>query len=151
MFGHRCPKCQSRINLTRCFDNKIIVECNKCKLFHIFEFNKKIDLAYLEFLNIYKQGDIKKIEKRELLEEHGIVKNKTAIENIINNNITTKKLPPIIKEVLYSDLDFIAEYQYIDKKNNEKKYNVNSVDLNKDLIENITNSGIKQLLSFQIN
>ena len=150
MFCHRCPKCQSRINLTRSFDNKIIVECNKCKLFHIFESQKKIDLAYLEFLDIYKQEDIIKREKRKLLEDHGIVKSKTDIENIVNNNITAEKLPPIIKEILYSDLDFIAEYQYIDKKNNEKKHNINNVDLNKDLIDNITNSGIKQLLSFQI-
>ena len=101
MFGHRCPKCQSRINLTRSFDNKIIVECNKCKLFHIFESQKKIDLAYLEFLDIYKQEDIIKREKRKLLEDHGIVKSKTDIENIVNNNITAEKLPPIIKEILY--------------------------------------------------
>ena len=151
MFGHRCPKCQSRINLTRCFDNKIIVECSKCKLFHIFEFYKKLDLAYLEFLNIYNQGNVIKKEKRKLLEEHGIVRSKKDIENIVNKKIAEKKLPSIIKEILYSDLDFIAEYQYIDKKSESKKYNVNDVDLNKGLIKNIINSGIKQLLSFQIS
>ena len=78
---YSCPKCKSKLETQKTFNQKILFDCIYCGLQDIVEHKKNIDEAYLDFLTKYDDGKILGKKKMHgLLEQEGIVQSEEEIK-----------------------------------------------------------------------
>ena len=101
---HYCPKCKSKIDVQRTFNQKIHFSCPKCKIEDIVDSKKNLDEAFLEFLIKFDNNEIPtKIESESTLEKEGILQT----EDEINKMIGDSKIADITRSVLFSKRHYV--------------------------------------------
>ncbi|MGD1838882.1 MAG: DEAD/DEAH box helicase [Nitrososphaeraceae archaeon] len=150
MNKYRCPECNSMdsIENNRIFDGRILFNCIKCKICGIIPLIDNIDETYLEFLDYYDDGKLKKIEDLEILfEEEKIIRNTKEINDIIKiNHIENNS---ILKNTMLSKRDYIVDFKKIENTDRKFGIKLDDLPLNDKLIEITKNNNIKKIYKFQ--
>ena len=143
---HSCPKCKSKIDVQRTFNQKILFSCSKCKIEDVIDFKKNIDEAYLDFLLKFDSGDIsRKKESQSMLEKEGIVQS----EDEINRMVGDSKLDEITKSVLFSKRHYVSHFKSIEEPEPEMGSSVIDSGLDSRIIEVLESKGISKFYKFQ--
>ncbi|MGD1835258.1 MAG: DEAD/DEAH box helicase, partial [Nitrososphaeraceae archaeon] len=150
MNKYRCPECNSMdsIENNRIFDGRILFNCIKCKICGIIPLIDNIDETYLEFLDYYDEGKLKKIEDLEILfEEEKIIRNTKEINDIIKTNHIENN--SILKNTMLSKRDYIVDFKKIENTDRKFGIKLDDLPLNDKLIEITKNNNIKKIYKFQ--
>ena len=152
MKKYRCPDCKSMdsVENNRIFDGRILFNCIYCKICGIIPLVNNIEETYLEFLDYYDNGKLKKMNDLEILfEEEKIIRNRNEINNLIK--INHLQHDSVLKNILLSRRDYIVDFKKI--KNTDRKFGIPLEDLpltNK-LIELMKNNNFEKIYEFQEN
>ncbi len=143
---YSCPKCKSKIEIQKTFNQKILFTCSSCKLEDIVEYNKNTDEAYLDFLTRFDAGKIPTQElKYPILEQEGILQSQDDIKKIVGN----AKIDAITRSILFSRQYFVSHFRIISDPKPLMGSNVISLGLDERLSNVLESNGIKRFYKFQ--
>ena len=65
--GYRCPNCNdvSSINVNKIYNGQLMFVCSKCSICGVVPSMDEQDEAYLEFLSMYDNGQVDKVQELE--------------------------------------------------------------------------------------
>ena len=138
---HYCPKCKSKIDVQRTFNQKIHFSCPKCKIEDIIDSKKNLDEAFLEFLIKFDNDEIPtKKQSESTLEKEGILQ----AEDEINKMIGGAKIADITKSVLFSKKHYVSHFKIIEEPEPEMGSTVSDSGLDQRIIDVLESKGIKR-------
>jgi DEAD/DEAH box helicase domain-containing protein len=107
---YSCPKCKSKIEMQKTFNQKIVFACPDCKLEDIVNYTKNTDEAYLDFLNRFDSGEIPSKKKSDtMLEKEGIIQSEAEIKKMIGN----AKIDEITHSILFARKYYVSYFRTI--------------------------------------
>ncbi len=143
---HYCPKCKSRIEIQRTFNQKIHFSCSKCKIEDIVDSKKNLDEAFLEFLIKFDNDEIpSKSQAGSTLEKEGMLQT----EDEINKMIGDSKIAEITRTILFSKRHYVSHFKIIEEPEPEMGSTVTDSGLDNRIIESLESKGIKKFYKFQ--
>ena len=84
---YSCPKCKSKLDIQKTFNQKIMVSCNSCGLEDLLEYTKNTDEVYLNFLTKFDEGKIPDKKQMSIgLKTEGIIRDEKDIKKMIGNH-----------------------------------------------------------------
>ncbi len=151
---YRCPRCNlfNSINVNRIFDGRILFACSECNICAVVPKYVDVDStdsAYLEFLNLYDNGQVANREDlKAIMQQERILRPSSEINKLVerNNKGLDNKL---LKKVLYSQQDYVVEYRLIQDSDSRIGSPISKLPLDNKLIPNLHKKGIKHLYEFQ--
>jgi DEAD/DEAH box helicase domain-containing protein len=148
--GYRCPNCNclNSINLNKIYNGRLMFVCSKCSIFGIVSSVADQDEAYLEFLTMYDNGHIDKVQDFEsVIEQEGILCPTSKIKDLINNNNATAN--KLLENILYSKKDYIVDFRIIREPEPEIGSQFEFLPIDEEIIASLSKKNIKRLYKFQ--
>lgn len=141
-----CPKCKSKIEVQKTFNQKILFSCTKCKIEDLIDYRKNLDEAYLEFLLKFDGGNIPTCnESHDHLQKEGLVRSEEEIRKMIGK----KKISEITRSVLFSKRHFVSNFRIIEDPEPEMGVAVDESGLDDRLCSTLVEKGISNFYKFQ--
>lgn len=141
-----CPKCKSKIEVQKTFNQKILFSCGKCGIEDIIDSRKNIDEAYLDFLLKFDSGEIpSKSESKDSLEKEGLLQSEDAIKKMVGS----AKIDEITRTVLYSRRHYVSDFRPISEPDPEVGIGVDDSGLDDGIISVLKAKGISNFYRFQ--
>ncbi len=141
-----CPKCKTKIEIQKTFNQKILFSCSHCKLEDVIDYKKNIDEAYLEFLLKYDNGEIPtKKESQYLLENEGLLQSEDEIKKMVGKD----KIDELTRSILFSKKHYVSQFRSIVEPDPEMGSAVEDSGLNDSIIEVLKAKGISNFYKFQ--
>jgi len=146
LMKYSCPKCKSKLDIQKTFNQKIVVSCNACGLEDLIEYIKNTDEVYLNFLTKFDEGKIPDKKQMSLgLKTEGIIRDEKDIKKMIGNH----SLDEITKSVLYSKKDYISKFKTIKNPPPLLGSKVDDLGLDIELVNHLKEIDIKIFYKFQ--
>lgn len=142
---YNCPKCESKIEVQRTFNQKIHFKCTKCGIEDVIDYKDTIDETFLDFLLKYDNKKIQKLSEQSALEKEGILQNETEIKKMIGDSNIDK----ITKEVLFLKKHYVSHFKIIEEPEPEMGIMVSDSGLDQRIINVLENKKINQFYKFQ--
>ena len=143
---YSCPKCKSRMEMQKTFNQKMMFGCSSCGLEDIVDYKKNTDEAYLDFLTRFDDGKVLTRKKMQTaLEQEGIVQS----ENEIRKMIGDAKLDELTSSILFSRKHFVSHFRTISEPEPKMGSKVMDVGLDENIIKVLEEKGIEQFYKFQ--
>ncbi len=143
---HYCPKCKSKIESSRTFNQKIHFRCTKCNIEDIVDYKKNTDEAFLDFLVRYDAGEIsKKEDGQNSLEKEGIIQSEDKIKEMIGNT----KIDDISRTILFSKRHFVSYFKTIEEPEPEIGVDIQESGLDQNIVNVLKSKGISNFYKFQ--
>ncbi|MGI0092784.1 MAG: hypothetical protein ACREA8_01630 [Nitrosotalea sp.] len=143
---HYCPKCKSKIDVQRTFNQKIHFSCPKCKIEDIIDSTKNLDEAFLEFLIKFDNDELPtKTQSESTLEKEGILQT----EDEINKMIGDAKIAEITRYILFSKRHYVSHFKIIEEPEPKMGSTLSDSGLDQRIIEALESKGIKKFYKFQ--
>lgn len=163
-----CPACGSGMEMSRTFDGRMHVSCSGCELQDLVAYNPNPDESFLEFLVRYDEGgppgtcapDAAKAAAATAAAAAGapseppdaggaaaldMVRSESEIEDMIGDERPDR----IMRDVLYSKKDYVADYRVIREAEPEYGPSPDDAGLDGRLAAALKESGINRLYRFQ--
>jgi len=141
-----CPKCKSKIDVQRTFNQKIHFGCPKCKIEDIIDSKKNLDEAFLEFLIKFDNDELPASDKSgTTLEKEGILQT----EDEINKMIGSSKIAEITRSILFSKRHYVSHFKVIEEPDPEMGSTVTDSGLDQRIVEALESKGIERFYKFQ--
>ncbi|MGB9125375.1 MAG: helicase, partial [Nitrosotalea sp.] len=141
-----CPKCKSKIEIQRTFNQKIHFGCPKCKIEDILDSKKNLDEAFLEFLIKFDNDEIPTSnESGTTLEKEGILQTEDEINKMIGNS----KIAEITRSILFSKRHYVSHFKVIEEPDPEMGSTVIDSGLDQRIVETLESKGIERFYKFQ--
>ena len=143
---YSCPKCKSKMEMQRTFNQKLMFECNGCGLEDIVDYKKNADEAFLDFLNRFDDGKVlTKTKMKTALEQEGIVQSENEIRKMIGDS----KLDDLTSSILFSKKHFVSHFRTLSEPEPKMGSNVMESGLDERVTRVLENKGIEQFYKFQ--
>ena len=143
---YHCPKCKSKIDVQRIFNQKIHFVCPKCKIEDIIDSKKNLDEAFLEFLIKFDNDEIQASdEPGTTLEKEGIVQTEDEINKMIGNS----KIGDITRSILFSKKHYVSHFKIVEEPDPEMGSTVIDSGLDPRIIQALESKGIERFYKFQ--
>ena len=140
---HRCPICKKGLEVDRVEGLRWLFYCKRCNIAKVIDEQDK-DYAYLEFMSLYDQDELDRIE--DVLVKEGFVRSKEEIKAIIDKHGIDD---PIIIRVLNTDKDYVAYYNAFQPSDPDYGASVDEINISKALKDRLKGKGIDRLYRFQ--
>lgn len=142
---YRCPKCKGSMEADRIYDGRVLFSCSTCSIHALVPFNSDLDLAYMEFLELYdSKTNVVCGQLETLLEKEQIIRSREEIEAMLRNNGGDN----LIKSVLSSRRDYVVDYRIMEEPAPEAGCSADKL-VNDVLSETLERKGISTLFKFQ--
>ena len=154
MSRYRCPRCNffNSVDANRIFDGRLLFSCSKCNTSGLVSKeagSEGPDYAYIEFLEMYDNGQIANTNNlKTMLEQERILRPPSEIKSLIEkseNGIKNK----ILNEVLFSQQDYLVDYRVIQEPATKVGSKINELHVDAGIISVMSRKGIKNLYEFQ--
>ncbi|MGI0009328.1 MAG: DEAD/DEAH box helicase [Nitrosopumilaceae archaeon] len=143
---YSCPKCKSRMEMQKTFNQKIMFGCSSCGLEDIVDYKKNTDEAYLDFLTRFDDGKVLTKKKMQTaLEQEGIVQS----ENEIRKMIGDAKLDDLTSSILFSRKHFVSHFRTLSEPEPNMGSKVMEVGLDENITRVLEEKGIERFYKFQ--
>jgi DEAD/DEAH box helicase domain-containing protein len=142
---HSCPKCKTKIDVQKTFNQKILFSCPHCKIEDIVDYKRNVDEAYLDFLLKFDTGEISTKKSQNMLEKEGILQSEDEIKKMIGNS----KIDEITKSVLFSKKHYVSHFRSIEEPEPEMGSNIEEFGLDQRIVEVLHSKGITEFYRFQ--
>jgi len=148
---YRCPSCSKKADVKRLFDGRYVINCKGCGIFYISQNVLENDEAYLEFLEKYDEGLIKRnVDVEKIMEKEGLIRSKNQIIKMVEDHgIKYENLPKVMKDILSSREDYIVYYKLFDENTPDMGHSTYEIGIDPSLAEVVEKSGITKLYKFQ--
>jgi len=153
---YRCPACNSfnSVNVDKIFDGRLSFSCSKCGICALVPKSSDVDSpdsAYIEFLELYDNGRIGKSDDlSEIMAKERILRPSSEIKKLLeNNNGKRGRKNKLLKEILYSQQDYVVDYRIIRGADGKLGSAVNDLPLDSRIIFVLSRKEIKRLYRFQ--
>lgn len=112
------------------------------------KFNKNLDEIYLDFLELYDNGNFMKYDElKELLEREKLIRPLYEIQLIIKNNQLGEN--ELLNKILMTDKDYLADFRLINRIQNKEGIDIEKLPINQKIIEYLRSININFLYKFQ--
>ena len=143
---HSCPKCKSKLEVQRTFNQKILFGCTHCKIEDVIDYKKNLDEAYLDFLLKFDTGQTPtKKESQNSLEKEGLLQSEDEIKKMIGDS----KIDELTRSVLFSKKHYVSHFKSIEEPDPEMGSAVDDSGLDERIIEVLKAKGIVKFYKFQ--
>jgi DEAD/DEAH box helicase domain-containing protein len=143
---YSCPKCKSKIEMQKTFNQKIVFACPDCKLEDIVTYTKNTDEAYLDFLNRFDSGEIPSKKKSDtMLENEGIIQSEAEIKKMIGN----AKLDEITHSILFSRKYYVSYFRTLSEPEPQIGNMVSELGLDDNISRVLESKKIEKFYKFQ--
>lgn len=143
---HSCPKCKSKLEVQRTFNQKILFGCTHCKIEDVIDYKKNLDEAYLDFLLKFDTGQTPtKKESQNALEKEGLLQSEDEIKKMIGDS----KIDELTRSVLFSKKHYVSHFKSIEEPDPEMGSAVDDSGLDERIIEVLKAKGIVKFYKFQ--
>ncbi|HSB57519.1 MAG TPA: DEAD/DEAH box helicase [Nitrosopumilaceae archaeon] len=143
---YSCPKCKSRMEMQKTFNQKIMFECSKCGLEDIVDYKKNPDEAFLDFLTRFDDGKVlTKKKMQSALEQEGIVQSEEEIKKMIGD----AKLDDLTNSILFSRKHYVSFFKTLSEPEPKMGSKVMEVGLDENITRVLEEKGIEQFYKFQ--
>ncbi|MGB6464452.1 MAG: DEAD/DEAH box helicase [Nitrosotalea sp.] len=143
---HSCPKCKSKLEVQRTFNQKILFSCAHCKIEDVIDYKKNLDEAYLDFLLKFDTGQTPtKKESQNALEKDGLLQSEDEIKKMIGDS----KIDELTRAVLFSKKHYVSHFKSIEEPDPEMGSTVDDSGLDERIIEVLKAKGIVKFYKFQ--
>ena len=158
-----CPACDSGMELSRTFDGRMHVSCSGCELQDLVAYNSNPDESFLEFLVRYDEGVPPSAGAPDAAKAaatagsppeppnawdaavQDMVRPESEIEDMIGDESPDK----LMRDILYSKKDYVADYRVIREAEPEYGPSPDEAGLDGRLAAALKESGIDRLYRFQ--
>jgi len=143
---YSCPKCNSRLDIQKTFNHKIVISCNGCSLEDLLEYAKNPDEVYLNFLTKFDEGKIPDKKQMSLgLKNEGIIRDEKELKKMIGDH----SLDEITESVLFSKKDYISMFKTIKNPPPMMGSKVEELGLDLQIVNYLQKIDIKRFYKFQ--
>ncbi|NHI03477.1 ATP-dependent helicase [Candidatus Nitrosotalea sp. TS] len=143
---HTCPKCKSKLEVQKTFNQKILFGCTHCKIEDVIDYNKNLDEAYLDFLLKFDTGQTPtKKESQSALEKEGLLQSEDEIKKMIGDS----KIDELTRSVLFSKKHYVSHFKSIVEPDPKMGSTVDDSGLDERIIEALEAKGISKFYKFQ--
>ena len=141
-----CPKCKTKIDVQKTFNQKILFRCPQCKIESIVDYKKNLDEAYLDFLLKFDTGKVTtKKDSQNMLEKEGMLQSEDEIKKMIGDS----RVGEITRSVLFSKRHFVSHFKSIIEPEPEMGSNIEDFGLDQRIVEVLQSKGITKFYKFQ--
>ena len=158
-----CPACSSGMEMSRTFDGRMHVSCSECELQDLVAYNSNPDESFLEFLVRYDEGGTPGAGAPDATKAaatagsppeppnawdaaaRDMVRPESEIEDMIGDESPDK----LMRDILYSKKDYVADYRVIREAEPEYGPSPDEAGLDGRLAAALKESGIGRLYRFQ--
>jgi DEAD/DEAH box helicase domain-containing protein len=148
--GYRCPNCNNAnsINVDKIYNGRLMFACSKCSVCGIVPAMAEQDEAYLEFLSMYDNGHIDKVQNLEsVIEEERLVRPLHEIKELIHNNDAVGN--KLLENILKSRRDYIVDYMVLEEPEPEAGHDFKLLDIDEAIVASLYQRNIHRLYKFQ--
>ncbi|MGI0083054.1 MAG: DEAD/DEAH box helicase, partial [Nitrosopumilaceae archaeon] len=143
---YSCPKCKSKMDMQKTFNQKIMFGCSGCGLEDIVDYKRNRDEAYLDFLTRFDAGKIPNKKKMQAaLEKEGIVQSEYEIKKMIGN----AKLDELTSSILFSRNHYVSHFRTISEPEPEIGSRVMEFGLDENICNVLEERNIEKFYRFQ--
>lgn len=143
---HTCPKCKSKLEVQKTFNQKILFGCTHCKIEDVIDYNKNLDEAYLDFLLKFDTGQTPtKKESQSALEKEGLLQSEDEIKKMIGDS----KIDELTRSVLFSKKHYVSHFKSIEEPDPKMGSTVDDSGLDERIVEALKAKGILKFYKFQ--
>ena len=150
MSRYRCPNCNSpsSIDVNKVHDGRLMFACSRCNVCALVPSMVTHDDAYMEFLDMYDNGHITKVEDlKSLMQQERLLRPYSEIDAmILHNNASENEM---LKTVLYSQKNYVVDYRVIQEPEPEPGGALTDLPIDEAIITALAERQIKKLYRFQ--
>jgi DEAD/DEAH box helicase domain-containing protein len=122
--------------------------CSKCNICGVVPSFANQDEAYLEFLDMYDNGQLAKTQDLEsLVEQERLLRPISEVDSLLYRN--NAKENELLKATIYSRKDYVVDFRVIQEPNPEIGSELAVLPIEEDIINALSVRNIKRLYKFQ--
>ena len=148
--GYRCPNCNdvSSINVNKIYNGQLMFVCSKCSICGVVPSMAEQDEAYLEFLSMYDNGQVDKVQDLEsVIEQERLVRPISKIKELIHKNGAVGN--KLLENVLKSKKDYIVDFLVLEEPEPEAGREFQFLDIDDGIVTSLCQRNIQRLYKFQ--
>ncbi|HEY7572755.1 MAG TPA: DEAD/DEAH box helicase [Nitrososphaeraceae archaeon] len=150
MSTYRCPNCNSSNSLdsSKIYNGGLIFICSKCTSCGVVKSIEDYDEAYLEFLDMYDNGQISNLRDPETLPSiERFLRPISEIDFLLSDN--NLKENDLLKTILHSKKDYVVDFRVFKESAPEEGNYVEQLPLDEGIIDSLKSKNINRLYKFQ--
>ena len=122
--------------------------CSKCGICAVVPSMAQLDEAYLEFLNMYDNGQVIKTQDVEsIIHQEKLLRPKSEIEYLINHNNANDN--ELLRSILYSKKDYLVDFRVLQEPEPELGGELKDLPIEESISNALYEKDIKRLYKFQ--
>ena len=148
--GYRCPNCNdvNSININKIYNGRLMFACSKCSICGIVPSMAEQDEAYLEFLSMYDNGHVDKVQDLEsVIEQERLVRPLSEIKELIRKNDAVGN--KLLENVLRSKRDYIVDFIALEEPEPEVGREFEFLNIDEGIVTSLYHRNIQRLYKFQ--
>jgi DEAD/DEAH box helicase domain-containing protein len=148
--GYRCPNCNdvNSININKIYNGRLMFACSKCSICGIVPSMAEQDEAYLEFLSMYDNGHVDKVQDLEsVIEQERLVRPLSEIKELIRKNDAVGN--KLLENVLRSKRDYIVDFIALEEPEPEAGREFEFLNIDEGIVTSLYHRNIQRLYKFQ--
>ena len=148
--GYRCPNCNdvSSINVNKIYNGQLMFVCSKCSICGVVPSMDEQDEAYLEFLSMFDNGQVDKVQELEsVIEQERLVRPFSEIKELIHKNGAVGD--KLLENVLKSKKDYIVDFLVLEEPEPEAGRELQFLDIDDGIVTSLCQRNIQRLYKFQ--
>jgi DEAD/DEAH box helicase domain-containing protein len=148
--NYRCPNCNSlnSVDVNKIYNGRLMFVCSQCHICGIAPLVANQDEAYLEFLDMYDNGQVAKTQYLEsLVEQERLLRATSEIDSLIYRN--NAKENELLKAILYSKKDYVVDFKIIQEPEPEIGSELADIPIEEGIIDALSTRSINRLYKFQ--
>src|SRR6476659_312536 len=147
---YRCPNCISlnSIDVNKIYNGRLMFLCSKCSICGVVPPAAYPDEAYLEFLDMYDNGQVVKAQDLEsLLEQERLLRPASEIDSLIYRNHADGD--ELLKAILRSKKDYVVDFRIIHEPDPDIGNELEVLPIEEGIMNALYARDIKRLYKFQ--
>ena len=148
--NYRCPNCSSlnSVDVNKIYNGRLMFVCSKCNICGVVPSFANQDEAYLEFLDMYDNGQLAKTQDLEsLLEQERLLRPISEVDSLLYRN--NAKENELLRATIYSRKDYVVDFRVIQEPSPEIGSELAVLPIEEDIINALSARSIKRLYKFQ--
>ena len=150
MSTYRCPNCNSlnSVDVSKIYNGGFIFVCGKCSICGVVKSIDDHDEAYLEFLDMYDNGQISKLQDLDSLPNlEKFLRPTSEIDSLLSRNRLIEN--DLLKTILHSKKDYVVDFRVFQESAPETGVDLELLPLNEGIIDALNTKNIRRLYTFQ--